>query len=57
MSRRRVEITPEMMLRAYRLGLFPMAESRDSDTLYWLDPERRGIIPLDGFHLPRRLLR
>jgi len=46
-----------MMLRAYRLGLFPMAESRDSDTLYWLDPEMRGIIPLDGFHLPRRLAR
>ncbi|MFL1463251.1 leucyl/phenylalanyl-tRNA--protein transferase [Roseococcus sp. DSY-14] len=58
MSRRRVEITPEMMLRAYRLGLFPMAESRDSTTLYWLDPEMRGIIPLDGgFHLPRRLAR
>lgn len=57
MSRRRVEITPEMMLRAYRLGLFPMAESRDSDTLYWLDPERRGIMPLDGFHIPRRLAR
>ncbi len=57
MSRRRIEITPEMMLRAYRLGLFPMAESRDSDTLYWLDPELRGVIPLDGFHVPRRLAR
>lgn len=57
MSRRRVEITPEMMLRAYRLGLFPMAESRDSDTLYWLDPEKRGVIPLEGFHLSRRLAR
>ncbi len=46
------------MLRAYRAGLFPMAESRGGDRLYWLDPERRGIIPLDaGFHLPRRLLR
>ena len=42
------------MLRAYRAGLFPMAESRGGDRLYWLDPERRGIMPLDaGFHLPR----
>ncbi|WP_207537789.1 leucyl/phenylalanyl-tRNA--protein transferase [Sabulicella rubraurantiaca] len=57
MSRRRIEITPELMLRAYRIGLFPMAESRDSDRLYWLDPERRGVIPLDGFHLSRRLAR
>jgi leucyl/phenylalanyl-tRNA--protein transferase len=54
-SRRQIEITPELMLRAYRIGLFPMAESRDSKTLYWLDPERRGVIPLEGFHLPRRL--
>jgi leucyl/phenylalanyl-tRNA--protein transferase len=57
-SRRQVEITPELMLRAYRIGLFPMAESRHSHTLYWLDPERRGVIPLDaGFHLSRRLAR
>ena len=57
MSRRRFEVTPELMLRAYRAGLFPMAEARDSERLYWLDPEQRGILPLDGFHLPRRLLR
>ncbi len=57
MSRRTVEITPDLVLRAYRYGLFPMAESRDGDRLYWLDPERRGVLPLDGFHLPRRLLR
>jgi leucyl/phenylalanyl-tRNA--protein transferase len=56
-SRRQFEITPELLLRAYRAGLFPMAESRRGDRLYWLDPELRGIIPLDGFHLPRRLLR
>ena len=57
-SRRQIDITPELMLRAYRAGLFPMAESRRGDRLYWLDPERRGIIPLDGgFHLPKRLLR
>lgn len=57
MSRRSVEITPELMLRAYRHGLFPMAETRYGDRLYWLDPERRGVLPLDRFHLSRRLLR
>jgi leucyl/phenylalanyl-tRNA--protein transferase len=57
MSRRSVEITPELMVRAYRHGLFPMAESRRGNRLYWLDPEKRGILPLDTFHLPRRLLR
>jgi leucyl/phenylalanyl-tRNA--protein transferase len=57
MSRRHFEVTPELMLRAYRAGLFPMAETRRGDRLYWLDPEQRGILPLDGFHLPRRLLR
>jgi leucyl/phenylalanyl-tRNA--protein transferase len=57
MSRRVVEITPELMLRAYRHGLFPMAETRRGDRLYWLDPERRGVLPLDHFHMPRRLLR
>lgn len=45
------------MLRAYRHGLFPMAETRKGDRLYWLDPEKRGILPLDRFHLPRRLAR
>lgn len=57
MSRRTVEITPDLMIRAYRHGLFPMAESRSGNRLYWLDPEKRGILPLEGFHLPRRLLR
>lgn len=57
MSRRMIEVTPELMLRAYRVGLFPMAETRRGHRLYWLDPEQRGILPLDGFHLPRRLLR
>jgi leucyl/phenylalanyl-tRNA--protein transferase len=56
-SRRTIEITPELMLRAYRHGLFPMAETRHGERLYWLDPERRGVLPLDGFHLPRRLRR
>lgn len=57
MSRRTFAVTTELMLRAYRAGLFPMAETRDSDKLYWLDPEQRGVLPLYGFHLPRRLLR
>jgi len=57
MSRRTVEITTDLMLRAYRRGLFPMAETRRGERLYWLDPERRGVLPLDRFHLPRRLAR
>lgn len=57
MSRRHFEVTPDLMLRAYRAGLFPMAETRRGDRLYWLDPEQRGVLPLTGFHLPRRLLR
>ena len=50
-------LTPEILLRAYSVGLFPMAERRDDDTLYWIDPEKRGILPLEGFHAPRRLRR
>ena len=57
MSRRHFDVTPDLMLRAYRAGLFPMAETRRGDRLYWLDPEQRGILPLDGFHIPRRLRR
>lgn len=50
-------LTPEILLRAYSEGLFPMAERRGDPTLYWVSPERRGILPLDEFHLPRRLAR
>lgn len=57
MSRRVLEITSELVLRAYRHGLFPMAETRHGGRLFWLDPEQRGVLPLDRFHLPRRLLR
>ena len=46
MSRRSFEVTPDLMLRAYRAGLFPMAETRRGDRLYWLDPELRGVLPL-----------
>ena len=57
MSRRLFDISPDLVLRAYRAGLFPMAESRRGERLYWLDPELRGVLPLDGFRLPRRLAR
>jgi leucyl/phenylalanyl-tRNA---protein transferase len=48
-------ITPEILLRAYSAGLFPMAESADDPEVYWVQPKIRGIIPLDQFHVPRSL--
>ena len=51
------DIDADALLRAYAYGVFPMAESRDDPQLYWIDPERRGILPLDGFHVPKRLRR
>lgn len=50
-------LTPEILLRAYAVGLFPMAETADDPDLFWVDPDLRGVLPLDGFHLPRRLAR
>ena len=55
MSARPFALTSDLLLRAYRLGLFPMAESRASRALHWLDPEFRGVLPLRRFHLPRSL--
>lgn len=52
-----LRLTPQILLEAYRLGTFPMAESRDGRTLYWFDPVERGIMPLDGFRLSRSLAR
>src|SRR5580704_19768785 len=52
-----VEITPDVLLKAYACGIFPMAESADDPALYWIEPERRGVIPLEGFHVPTRLAR
>jgi leucyl/phenylalanyl-tRNA---protein transferase len=52
-----MEVTTDLVLRAYRHGLFPMAEGRAGEKLFWLDPIKRGVLPLDGFHLSRRLLR
>jgi leucyl/phenylalanyl-tRNA---protein transferase len=52
-----IEITPEVLLKAYACGIFPMAESADDPALYWIEPEQRGILPLDQFHVPTRLAR
>ncbi len=51
------ELTPDMLLRAYAIGVFPMAEDRDDPDIFWVDPRMRGIIPLDAFHVPRRMRR
>ena len=51
------EITPALLLQAYASGVFPMAEAAGSEELFWVDPERRGILPLDGLHVSRRLAR
>jgi leucyl/phenylalanyl-tRNA--protein transferase len=50
-------LTPELLLRAYAAGIFPMAESSDDPELFWVDPIHRGILPLEAFHVPRRLKR
>ncbi len=54
-SRDRSEITPDILLRAYSIGLFPMAESADDPSLFWMDPEERGIFPLDRLTISRSL--
>jgi leucyl/phenylalanyl-tRNA--protein transferase len=48
-------IDPELLLRAYASGIFPMAEDEDDPEVYWVKPEKRGIIPLDKFHISRSL--
>jgi leucyl/phenylalanyl-tRNA--protein transferase len=52
-----LDITPQVLLKAYACGIFPMAESADDPGLFWIEPERRGIVPLDSFHISRRLAR
>ncbi|MCO6186434.1 leucyl/phenylalanyl-tRNA--protein transferase [Rhizobium sp. L1K21] len=49
------EITPDLLLRAYSIGLFPMAEAADDPEIFWVEPEMRGIIPLDEFHVSKSL--
>ena len=50
-------IPPELLLQAYRAGIFPMSDSRDDPEVYWVEPKMRAILPLDGFHLSRSLAR
>ncbi len=52
-----MRLTPELLLRAYAIGIFPMAEGRQDPEIHWIEPRRRGVLPLDGFHVPRRLKR
>lgn len=49
------EIDPELVLRAYAMGVFPMADHRTADSVYWVEPKLRGVMPLDGFHLSHSL--
>jgi len=48
-------LSPDLLIRAYAAGIFPMAESRDTSEVYWVDPRMRGILPLDTFHIPGKL--
>jgi leucyl/phenylalanyl-tRNA--protein transferase len=48
-------LTPDLLLQAYQQGLFPMAETRDTQDVFWVQPRFRGILPLDGFHISRSL--
>lgn len=52
-----LELTPTLILRAYAAGVFPMADGADADSVFWVDPKFRGILPLERFHVPRRLAR
>jgi leucyl/phenylalanyl-tRNA---protein transferase len=57
LARSTAKLTPDLLVRAYMAGVFPMAERRDSADVFWVDPRERGVLPLDGFHLPKRLAR
>jgi len=50
-------LTPELLIRAYAAGIFPMAEGRDDPSVFWVDPRVRGVLPLERVHVPRRLMR
>ena len=54
---RKIDITADVLLKAYSCGIFPMAESAEDDELFWIEPKHRGIIPLDQVHVPKRLAR
>lgn len=50
-----MSLTPDLLLHAYSVGVFPMAEHRDDDEIFWVDPKRRGIFPIEAFHISRSL--
>lgn len=50
-------LTPDLLLQAYGMGIFPMAEGKDDPDIFWVDPRKRGVLPLDGFHVSRSLAR
>ena len=52
-----MNLTPELLLQGYAMGIFPMAEHRDDPEIFWVDPRRRGVMPLNGFHISRSLTR
>ncbi len=52
-----LNITPQVLLKAYACGIFPMARSASDPSIFWVEPEQRGVLPLDRFHIPRRLAR
>lgn len=52
-----MEVTPKLLLKAYACGIFPMSESADDPGIFWVEPELRGVLPLDTFHIPKRLAR
>jgi len=54
-SEDRLSVTPQLLLKAYSCGLFPMADSAEDTEIYWVEPEFRGVIPLDEFHIPKSL--
>lgn len=51
------QLTPELLLRGYAMGVFPMAETRTDPDVFWVDPRRRGVMPMNGFHISRSLAR
>jgi len=56
-NRTKINITPDVILRAYMLGVFPMAETKESKEIFWVDPESRGVLPFDKFHIPKSLIK
>ena len=52
-----MKLTKELLLSAYSQGIFPMAESAYTKDVYWVDPEKRGVLPLNRFHIPKKLIK